>query len=390
LTPDPTHDIQLQRLLRHTSGMGTLLRLVTQDSHLAVCVLTAEGRYVYASAQAEAVLGRTAAELVGMPSQDTIHPDDVERVSLSVHRQWQQHGTAVVEYRHLHPTGQVRWCEANLGTLPGPDGQDTLVVSLIRDIHQRREALTALQESESRKAAMLNATLDAVIGVDSHGRVVEWNEKAERVFGFTASEAFGQELSALIVPPELVQAHREGLARHRDTGEERIVGRQIEVVAQRRSGERLRCQMLVVPFQSGGERHYLAYLRDLSAQDESGRRLLEHEQELRLLAGQLPSVLIVTDRELRVRSVHGALLTDFGLDPARLIGTRLEDVVEAPIDRETVTRLLNAALAGQAGQHDASLRGREFSVQVEPAFGPYGEVIGTISLIRPLRGRKIG
>ncbi len=330
MTPDPTHDIQLQRLLRHTSGMGTLLRLVTQDSHLAVCVLTAEGRYVYASAQAEAVLGRTAAELVGMPSQDTIHPDDVERVSLSVHRQWQQHGTAVVEYRHLHPTGQVRWCEANLGTLPGPDGQDTLVVSLIRDIHQRREALTALQESESRKAAMLNATLDAVIGVDSHGRVVEWNEKAERVFGFPASEAFGQELSALIVPPELVQAHREGLARHRDTGEERIVGRQIEVVAQRRSGERLRCQMLVGAV---SERRGAALPRVPAGPERAGRIGAAAAGTRAGAAAAGRSAAVRPDRHgpgiagpVRAR----ALLTDFGLDPARLIGTRLGDVVEAP------------------------------------------------------------
>jgi PAS domain-containing protein len=45
------------------------------------------------------------------------------------------------------------------------------------------------------------AALDAVVVMDSDGRVRDWNPAAERVFGYSWSEAVGNELAELIVPP---------------------------------------------------------------------------------------------------------------------------------------------------------------------------------------------
>ncbi|MEO8497464.1 MAG: PAS domain S-box protein [Planctomycetota bacterium] len=46
---------------------------------------------------------------------------------------------------------------------------------------------------DDRFRAILNSALDAVVAMDAAGRVIEWNRRAEQVFGWTkeeASEAF--------------------------------------------------------------------------------------------------------------------------------------------------------------------------------------------------------
>ena len=81
----------------------------------------------------------------------------------------------------------------------------------------RRRAEEEVRASESRLRAMLEAALDAVVSMDAEGRVIGWNHAAETIFGYPASEAIGREMSELIVPPSLRDAHRRGLARFLET-----------------------------------------------------------------------------------------------------------------------------------------------------------------------------
>ena len=66
---------------------------------------------------------------------------------------------------------------------------------------ERCRAVHAVQESDARKSAILNAAFDCIITMDHNGNVVEVNRAAERTFGYRAEEMIGRELAALIVPP---------------------------------------------------------------------------------------------------------------------------------------------------------------------------------------------
>jgi PAS domain-containing protein len=60
---------------------------------------------------------------------------------------------------------------------------------------------------------------EAQIQMDRNGIVVEWNEAATALFGWTSGEMIGQELAAYIIPEHFREAHRRGLQRFRETGE---------------------------------------------------------------------------------------------------------------------------------------------------------------------------
>jgi PAS domain S-box-containing protein len=71
---------------------------------------------------------------------------------------------------------------------------------------------------------IVNGAGDAIIAADAGGRIVLWNAAAERLFGFTATEAIGRSLD-LIVPEKHRARHWEGYGRKTNAIRARTGGR---------------------------------------------------------------------------------------------------------------------------------------------------------------------
>jgi PAS domain S-box-containing protein len=81
-----------------------------------------------------------------------------------------------------------------------------------RDVTHQRLAEAALQESRLHLAAMVESSLDAIISVDTAGRVNSWNRGAETLFGYSREEIVGRPIFT-VVPPELHEEERGIFAR---------------------------------------------------------------------------------------------------------------------------------------------------------------------------------
>jgi PAS domain S-box-containing protein len=96
-----------------------------------------------------------------------------------------------------------------------------------------KAGLANLAELELR--AVLDAAVDAVIIISASGNIETFSRAAERLFGYTAEEVTGRNVSLLM--PEPFRSQHDGyLAQHIRTGERHIIGKGREVVAQRRDG----------------------------------------------------------------------------------------------------------------------------------------------------------
>ena len=101
---------------------------------------------------------------------------------------------------------------------------------------ERRMLESGRIEQQTRIRAILESALDAVISMDHHGRITEFNPAAERMFGYPRSQAIGQELGALLVPSALRSQHRAGLKTYLDTGTGPFIDRRVETTALRADG----------------------------------------------------------------------------------------------------------------------------------------------------------
>jgi len=164
----------------------------------------------------------------------------------------------------------------------------TALLALLLDVlGNRRRALESevetrtaeLRESEHRLERLIAAAHDAIIMVDSAGRVCLWNDTASRTFGYTREEALGQPLHPLIAPDSASQAGA-GLRSFAESGEGAAVGKTLELDARRRSGETFPVELSLAPLQLHGEWHAIGIVRDITERRRAEEALRQHAEQL--------------------------------------------------------------------------------------------------------------
>ncbi|MBF0163170.1 MAG: PAS domain S-box protein [Magnetococcales bacterium] len=161
-----------------------------------------------------------------------------------------------------------------------------------------RKATAELRHGEERNRAILDTALDAIISIDTQGRILEFNKAAERTFGFRKQDVLGHDISETIIPPEFRESHRQGMTRYLTTGEQRVINQHIEIYAINAKGTRLPTEIAITVIPGEQFTFFTAFLRDISerkqmlsslndaiAQAESSnlkmrQEMIRHEQTL--------------------------------------------------------------------------------------------------------------
>jgi PAS domain S-box-containing protein len=144
---------------------------------------------------------------------------------------------------------------------------------------KRQRAEASIRASEEFKSAVLTSALDCVVGMNHEGRVVEFNEAAERLFLYTREEAIGEELAELIIPEHLRERHRKGLRRYLETGEKVVIGQRIELPAHCRDDRIIPVELTVTRIAGSEPPLFTGFLRDISARSEV-ERVRQHLAEV--------------------------------------------------------------------------------------------------------------
>jgi PAS domain S-box-containing protein len=137
-------------------------------------------------------------------------------------------------------------------------------LSLQLEIRERKEAEAALLESEARKNAIVQSSLDCIVAIDHEGKILEFNPAAEKVFGYARAEVLGRELAQVIIPPSLRERHRQGMARYLATGQARVIGKRIEINAIRSDGSEFPVELAITRMGAQEPPTFTGFLRDIS------------------------------------------------------------------------------------------------------------------------------
>lgn len=148
----------------------------------------------------------------------------------------------------------------------------------------------AVSESEARLRAVLDSSLNAVVVTSYAGLVLEWNARAEKMFGWTRDEALGRDLVDLVIPPARRLAHRADLARavsSRTTS----IPLPAEAVALRRDGREFPVELATNLLRAGDAVTLCSFFTDITerkrAQLEIAQLNAELEQRVALRTAQL-------------------------------------------------------------------------------------------------------
>ena len=137
-----------------------------------------------------------------------------------------------------------------------------------RSASQLRRANEELALSHAHMRSVLETVPDAMVIIDEKGVIQSFSATAERLFGFTAGEVQGRNVSMLM--PEPYQHEHDGyLARYLTTGERKIIGVGRVVVGQRKDGGTFPMELSVGEVAQAGKRQFIGFVRDLTQRPRS-------------------------------------------------------------------------------------------------------------------------
>lgn len=101
---------------------------------------------------------------------------------------------------------------------------------------QIRSQAEALRESEEIFRSITGAAQDGIVMIDVDGNISYWNQAAEKIFNYSATEAMGMNLHRLLAPTRYLENHEKAFANFIESGHGNLVGKITEVEAVRKDG----------------------------------------------------------------------------------------------------------------------------------------------------------
>ncbi len=147
--------------------------------------LTGTGSWEFEVATGEAIWSDTHYQLMGLtpgeqPSnyqvwRERVHPEDLEWVEQAFTQALDTHSLLDVEYRVIHPDGQIYWMLTKGQGIYNESGQPIRMVGVMIDVSIRKQAEVALKLSQERLETLINALPFAVWVRDANDRIVLQN-----------------------------------------------------------------------------------------------------------------------------------------------------------------------------------------------------------------------
>jgi len=327
---------------RDAAMTGAMYKHLFNTSQAMNCVLDGEGYILLANEAGSKMLGHgTSSALAGKPFYTIVHPSyqDVFKLSMGslidssdvIHAKFVKADASIIDVEVLaHDIG---------------DGQ---IMIEARDVTERVKTAQALRDREGRLHGILNTVADAIVTINERGIIIAFNKAAETIFGYTAEDAVGKNISSLIGRKHSAN-HDKYMGNYNRGNESSIIGVQgREEMGRRKDGSEFPLELSVTELRHGEKRFFTGIMRDITDRKAAEKEISEaHEQlearvrertkeltqeiivreqaegRLRLAAQVIENLnegVVIIDPDFRALSINPAYTEITGYQPSEVIG----------------------------------------------------------------------
>lgn len=210
-----------------------------------------------------------------------------------------------VDIHHLRLTFeiQLKVCQV---------GEESGIAVVFQDVTSFIQAQGDLLESEDKFRVLANAAQDGVIIIDNLGRVTFWSKAAERIFGYLASDAMGQQLETLVFPLRYHQAFKNGFENWKPQGNDQVGGETLEVSGLHREGHEIRIEFSLSFVKMDQQWNGIGLVRDISERKRVEEALHRSEYKMRSMMESLSDPCFVCSDQFVVEYANPAMKQTFG------------------------------------------------------------------------------
>jgi PAS domain S-box-containing protein len=279
-------------------------------------------------------------------------------------------------------------------------------LDLQSEITERERTEAARRAADQRFRSLTESAHDAILSLDSLGRITSWNTGAQRIFEFEEGEILGERIQQLLAPRH--HASLAALTARLQSGQRLDDAQEsIETEGVRKSGEEFPAELSLYAWQLGAEQCFGAILRDITQRKQAARELEALHKTLREASRQAGMAEVATGvlhnvgNILNSVNVSATLVTDrvrgskvSGV--ARLAALFQEHAADLPefLGHDPRGRQVPAYLASLAGhlaadqqtqleELDALRRNLEHVKEIVAMQQTYAKVAGVIEILEP-------
>ncbi len=326
--------------------------------------------------------GRSIEKEVGDGWIEGIHPQDYDRCLKIYRDSFTSRRAFEMEYRLRRADGAYRWIIDRGVPIHLSDGTFTGFIGTGLDVTERKEA----EEARARLAAIVESSHDAIVSKSLDGIVTSWNQAAEKLFGYTASEIIGKPIT-LIIPEDRLEEERGILSRV--VGGEQI--EHLETVRKRKDGSALDVSLTVSPVRDSAGR--VVGISKIS-------RDITEQKRAQLAAARLAAIVESSEDAIVSKTLDGIVRT-WNKGAERLFGYRAAEIVgksitllipEERLSEETT--ILSKISRGKPVEHFDTVRRRkdgtliDISLTVSPVRDASGRIVGASKVARDITERR--
>ncbi|QQR75666.1 MAG: PAS domain S-box protein [Holophagales bacterium] len=224
------------------------------------------------------------------------------------------------------------------------EGKVVQVLGYGLDITERKQAEAALATSRALVAAVLNASLDAIVTLTSSGEILELNPAAEKIFGLPREAIVGRPVSDFVLRESDGGVHRFALARYLRARRSSLLGRRLELAGRRHDGEIFPVELSLHELElvEGGGR-FTVYLRDITERKRAERLLTEAKQAAEASARARELFLANMSHEIRT-PLNGVIGMTHLLEATELSAQQRRYLGAIRFSADTLYALINDVL----------------------------------------------
>ncbi len=228
---------------------------------------------------------------------------------------------------------------------------DTLYKSFSEMTSNLRETIESVRDAQRKTEAIFQSTADALITIDERGIIQAFNSTAEKMFGYSADEVIGTNVSRL-APSPYREEHDSYLERYHRTGQARIINTERELTAVRKDGTVFPMSLRVREIAQEGSRAYIGTVQDITsrtaASDERNRLFDAIRDAVNRLSTACQEITSTTSQQAAGAQEQATAITETVATVEQISQTAEQAAERANLVAQSARQ---AEEVGQNGQH---------------------------------------
>ena len=260
--------------------------------------------------------------------------------------------------------------------------------ALQNEIEERKQAETEILESKNRNDAILRASSNGIITINSDGLVETFNPAAEKIFGYTTEEISGRNIK-ILTPHDITEKHDSFLRAYLTTGVKKVIDQHLEVTARRKDGDLFPLEIGISEVELKNSKLFTAIVSDISDRKKAEEKL----NKLSLAVEQTPTIIIITDNEGVIEYVNPYFSEVTGYSSEEVIGNTPRILNSGMHSKEFFMGLWSTVKSGKVWNDEIANKRKDGTIYwenstVAPIRGESGQISHFVAVKENITERK--